>query len=95
LSRNDLKAGRASQNDEGNHIDPTLSNPAGHSDHLRPMYEAAREQDRRRYHGGPDGSQAPEAGPIGLEHNGEVYCVGCLWCDGDFDHWASYQTRGK
>lgn len=38
------------------------------------------ERDYDKYHGGPDESQTPAAGPIGLEHNGELYCVGCLYC---------------
>jgi hypothetical protein len=63
---------------------------------LREDFEVERMNDRDLYHGGPDGSQRPAAGPIGIEGPGDLtFCVGCLWCDGDFDHWASYQRSAS
>lgn len=38
-------------------------------------------RDQEKYHGGPSGSQRPEAGTVGVEGpDGLLYCVGCAWC---------------
>jgi hypothetical protein len=64
---------------------------------LREQYECERMNDRDLFHGGPEGSQRPEAGVVGIpdpKDEDRIYCVGCLWCDPDFDRWANYYRRG-
>jgi hypothetical protein len=57
---------------------------------LRSDFAVVQQQDRAKYHGGPDGSQI--VGPIGiLNPAGNLCCVGCWFCSGTFADWAAMQ----
>jgi hypothetical protein len=62
---------------------------------LREDFEVERMNDRDLYHGGPDGSQRPEAGYRSRPEDGLTFCVGCLWCDLTSTTGPSYQRRAS
>jgi hypothetical protein len=66
----------------------------GERDLSRAGFEAARERDREKYHGGPKGQQVRGSIVI-IDSEGQLWCVGCLWCDGSmtYDLWKQINSR--